>query len=88
MLERKAFPASTAGGDAVVDPPEPVGPVEPPPLVGAPDVAPLPDGCALSTGSDAAGAEAPGVPALGGADEPHAATVVTRTSPATAVPSR
>jgi hypothetical protein len=87
MLERKAFAASTAGGDAVADPPEPISPVEPL-VVGALDVALLADGCALATGRDAAGVEAPGVPAFGDADEPHAATVVTRTSPATAVPSR
>jgi len=84
MFARKAFAASTGGGDAVVDPADPI---EPPLLVGVPDVA-LPDGCALAAGPDEAGAEAPGVAGLGDADEPHAATVVTRTSPATAVPSR
>jgi len=87
MFARKALAASTAGGDAVVDPAEPIEPVEPPLLVGEPDVA-LPDGCALAAGPDEAGAEAPGVAGLGDADEPHAATVVTRASPATAVPSR
>jgi hypothetical protein len=84
MVARNAFAASTAGGDAVVEPPEPVEPL----IVGAPDDAPLADGCALAGGADGAAGEPPGAPGLGDADEPQAATVVTRTSPATTVPSR
>jgi hypothetical protein len=72
----------------VVEPPEPVEPFEPPLLVGALDVAPLPNGCALETGPGEVDADTPGAPGLGDADEPHAVTVITRTNPATTVERR
>jgi hypothetical protein len=87
-LARKALAASTGGVDAIA-PSEPPDPVASP---ATPDAVALGEGPPLAglaeAGGDAAG-DPPGDPEPDGlADVPQAAMVVTRTSPATAVPNR
>jgi hypothetical protein len=88
-LARKALAASTGGVDAM-EPSEPADPVASP---ATPDAVALGEGPALAAGLAEAGGDAagdpPGDPEPDGlADVPQAAMVVTRTSPATAVPNR